>query len=221
MNSPGRPCALDDTRCAEICDLVADGKSIRAVARLVGCNVKTIRRHAARNPNFGRLLATAEISARHDPLKMMRRAAGASWRAAAWLLERTDPNRYAKQPPATCRPEDLDRAFTRIMDSALSHVSDAESRNAMYESLAKIMEEETARLFLPPSVRQVAPQSHYEQNLDDQRLKDLLDSLSKPLKPRSADPLNPEKAPSGAPGGPKTNPAKSSSNPGENATSPR
>jgi hypothetical protein len=150
MNAPGRPCTLDDARCAEICDLVADGKSIRAVARLVGCNVKTIRRHAARNPNFGRLLATAEISARHDPLKMMRRAAGASWRAAAWLLERTDPQRYAKQPPGACRPEDLDRAFTRIMDSALSHVSDAESRSAMYESLAKIMEEETTRLFLPP-----------------------------------------------------------------------
>jgi hypothetical protein len=217
MNSPGRPCALDDARCAEICDLVADGNSIRAVARLVGCNVKTIRRHAIRNPNFGRLLATAEISARHDPLKMMRRSAGASWRAAAWLLERTDPARFAKQPPATCRPEDLDRAFTRIMDGALSHVSGAESRNAMYESLAKIMEEETMRLFLPPSVRQAAPQSHYDQKLEDQRLKDLLDSLCQPLKPRAVDPSNPEKVSTGAADGPKTNPAKTSSNPGENS----
>jgi hypothetical protein len=217
MNSPGRPCALDDARCAEICDLVADGKSIHAVARLVGCNVKTIRRHAARNPNFGRLLATAEISARHDPLKMMRRAAGASWRAAAWLLERTDPERFAKQSPATCRPADVDQAFTRIMDSALSHVSGDEPRRAMYQSLAKIMEEETMRLFLPPSVRQVAPQSQYDRNLEDQRLKDLLDSLSKPLKPRDADPANEEKVPSGAPCGPKTKPAATASNPEENA----
>ena len=218
MNSPGRPCALDDARCAEICDLVGNGHSVRAVARLVGCNVKTIRRHAARNPNFARLLATAEISARHDPLKMMRRSAGASWRAAAWLLERTDPARYAKQPSGACRPEDLDRAFTRIMDSALSHVSGAESRNALYESLAKIMEEETMRLFLPPSVRQAAPQSHYDQKLEDQRLKDLLDSLSKPFTPRGSDPSSSEKAPSGAPSDPKTNPAKTSSNPGENST---
>jgi hypothetical protein len=221
MNAPGRPCALDDARCAEICDLVADGKSIRAVARLVGCNVKTIRRHAARNPNFGRLLATAEISARHDPLKMMRRAAGASWRAAAWLLERTDPERYSKQPPATCRPADVDQAFTRIMDSALSHVSGDEPRRAMYQSLSKIMEEETVRLFLPPSVRQVAPQSQFDRNLEDQRIKDLLDSLCNPRKPDAADPTHEKKAPSGAPSGPKTNPPKSSSNPGENSNSPR
>ena len=77
------------------------------------------------------------------------------------------------------------------------------------------------RLFLPPSVRHVAPQSQYDQKLEEQRLKDLLDSLSKPLKPRDADPLTPEKAPSGAPSGPKTNPAKTSSNPGENSNSPR
>ncbi|HEX6963687.1 MAG TPA: hypothetical protein VF175_17605, partial [Lacipirellula sp.] len=122
MSSPGRPCVLDEADYSEICDLVADGHSVPTVARLIGCDVKTIRRHALRHDRFARLLRTAELSARNDPLKMMRRAAHGSWRAAAWLLERTDPERYGKQPSAACRPEDVDRTFTRIMETVLSQV---------------------------------------------------------------------------------------------------
>jgi hypothetical protein len=216
MDSPGRPYVLDDRRCAEICDLAAAGHSIRNVARLIGCDVKTIRRHAARDPNFGRLLTTAVISARHDPLKMMRRAAGASWRAAAWLLERTEPDRYGKQPPATCRPEDVDRAFTRIMDTALGHIQGDAPRRAMYQSLAKVMEAETIRLFLPPAVRNVVPKQDLTFHVDDQRLKDFLDSVSNCYSPSKAPAPPPDKAPSASPAGPKTGPSKTPANPEAN-----
>lgn len=183
MSSPGRPCVLDEAAYAEICDLVADGHSVATVARLIGCDVKTIRRHALRNDRFARLLRTAELAARNDPLKMMRRAAHGSWRAAAWLLERTDPERYGKQPSAACRPEDVDRTFTRIMETALSQIQGEAPRRTMYHSLAKIMEEETVRLFLPAAARRANHNSEPTSHVDAQRLNDLLDSLSKPNNP--------------------------------------
>src|SRR5688572_5137950 len=111
MNVTGRPCTLDPAKRAEICDLLAAGQSVRAAARTIGCDVKTIRRHAERDENFARLLRKAELRARKDPLKMLQRAAGTSWRAAAWLLERTDPQHYGKQSAIACRPEQLRDAF--------------------------------------------------------------------------------------------------------------
>jgi hypothetical protein len=186
MPSPGRPRVLDETRCNEICDLVAAGHSVATAARLVGCDVRTIRRHACRDESFGRRLRTAEVSARNDPLKMMRRAAHGSWRAAAWLLERTDPERYGKLPPANCRPEDVDRTFTRIMETVLSQIDGESPRRAMYLSLAKVMEEESVRLFLPRGVRRPDQNSDFAMHVDQQRLSDLLDSLSTPRKAASA-----------------------------------
>ena len=186
MPSPGRPPVLDETRCTEICDLVAAGHSVATAARLIGCDARTVRRHAGRDENFGRMLRTAEVSARNDPLKMMRRAAHGSWRAAAWLLERTDPERYGKQPPPTCRPEDVDRTFTRIMETVLSQIEDDGPRRAMYQSLVKVMEDESVRLFLPRGVRRADQNCDWTVHVDQQRLKDFMDALSGPQEPDSA-----------------------------------
>jgi hypothetical protein len=218
MQPPGRPLALDDEKCTEICDLVTAGHSVAAAARLMGCNVKTIRRHAQRDDRFGRLLRAAELAAQNDPLKLMRRAAGGSWRAAAWLLERTDPERYAKQPTATCRPQDVDRAFTRIMDAALALIRGDAERRAMYQSLAKVMEEETVELFLPPSVRRASPKCASTSYVDQQRLSDLLDSIARPWKPATPPENSAEtrdSVPRANPRDPKTQAPQTSSKPGE------
>lgn len=223
MQPIGRPHALDEDRCAEICDLVTAGHPLNAVARLVGCNVKTIRRHAERDERFARMLGTAEIAARHDPIKMMRRAAGSSWRAAAWILERTEPERYGKQPPATCRPEDLDRTFTRIMDTALGQIQGDAQRRAMYQSLAKVMEEESVSLFLPPSVRRATQKQDHTFHVDEQRMQDLFDSL-RPVSEASRTSTSPPQARGSVPRpqtpSPKTPASKTDSNPAKNS-SPR
>jgi hypothetical protein len=219
MNTPGRPFRLDEQQSSEICDLVAAGHSIRSVARMVGCDVKTIRRHAARDQQFARLLAAAELSARQDPLKMMRRATGASWRAAAWMLERTDPDRYGKQRPVGCRPQDLDRTFTRIMDVALGLVRGEQERRAMYLALAKVMEEETVQLFLPPSVRRASSTSDFTFHVDSQRFQDMLDSAARPAElpetPKSSTQSR-DKVPTRPVPGPKTQSPKTPLNPERN-----
>ncbi|QDT72740.1 hypothetical protein I41_19230 [Lacipirellula limnantheis] len=85
----GRPRRLNAEKCQEICRLVAAGHSFAAVARAMGCNVKTIRRHADFDPQFQRRLEAAAIVARSSPLQVIRRAAQTNPQAAAWLRERT------------------------------------------------------------------------------------------------------------------------------------
>jgi hypothetical protein len=81
----GQPPVLNDADCAEICELIAAGCSATAVARLIGRNVKTIWRHAARDQAFGQGLRAAQRVARNQPHEVIRRAAASSPRAAAWL----------------------------------------------------------------------------------------------------------------------------------------
>ena len=221
MSSAGRPHALNEARCAEICDLVAAGHTVAAVARLIGCNVKTIRRHASRDEEFGRLLRAAELSSRADPLKMMRRAAGGSWRAAAWLLERTEPERYARQAPATCRPELVQQAFTRLIEAALQRLGDEASRRTVYQQLNQVAEEQTLRLFLPPSVRTTGPNPDHTPFVDQQRFHDYLEALTQPWQERAATPQKGDSVPGAATLHPKTQTPNSPPNPGENRSSRR
>lgn len=93
---PGRPRLLDDTKRREICALVSAGTGLPKAARYVGCSVKTIRRESQRNATFGEQLRRAEMAAQLSPLDALRRAAGTHWRAAAWILERCDPQQFGR-----------------------------------------------------------------------------------------------------------------------------
>ncbi len=62
---------------------------------------------------------------------MMRRAAHGSWRAAAWLLERTDPERYAKRPASSASPEQFEGALTVVLEAALEATAPDE-RSAVF-----------------------------------------------------------------------------------------
>src|SRR5262245_30409408 len=87
----GRRRILNDAKCQEVCSLVTAGCGIEDAARHVGCVPKTIFREARRNPDFGKSLKEAQTAAELTPLNAMRDAAKQNWRAAAWLLERTNP----------------------------------------------------------------------------------------------------------------------------------
>jgi hypothetical protein len=98
---PGRPRALDETKRREICALVSAGCGLGGAARYVGCDASTIRREARRNPDFARELRHAHRDCELAPLNAMRKAASRHWRAAAWLLERSDVQRFGKVDPQT------------------------------------------------------------------------------------------------------------------------
>jgi hypothetical protein len=96
---PGRPRALDDAKRREICALVAGGCGLREAARYVRCGINTIRREAERNPEFSDQIRRSESYAQLSPLRAMQHAVGTHWRAAAWMLERAFPERFARPEP--------------------------------------------------------------------------------------------------------------------------
>ena len=96
MNILGRPRALTEIKKREVCALLAAGGTMRFAGDYVGCSVKTIRNEADRDPEFGRDIHEAQLSAQLEPLRALRRKATTHWRAAAWLLERSRPEHFAR-----------------------------------------------------------------------------------------------------------------------------
>jgi hypothetical protein len=116
---PGRPRALDDVKRREICALVAGGCGLREAARYVRCNIYTIRREAERNAEFDEQLRRAETYAQLSPLRAMQAAVATHWRAAAWFLERTFPERFARPEPGAFGS----RQARELLNEALSVIS--------------------------------------------------------------------------------------------------
>jgi hypothetical protein len=78
-------------------------------------------------------------------LKMMQHAARAHWRAAAWLLERTDPA-YAKRPLDAASPNQFHAGLEFVMEAALAAIP-PELHEQVYEYMTAAAEEAFACLF--------------------------------------------------------------------------
>jgi len=120
----GRPRALDDAKRREICALIAGGCGLREAARYVRCAVKTIRREAERNPEFQEQLSRSEMYAQLSPLRAMQQAVATHWRAAAWMLERAYPRRFARRDPAAFGPQQARRLLNEVLDIIGSEIAD-------------------------------------------------------------------------------------------------
>ena len=101
----GRQRVLDDAKQREVCALVSAGCSLAAAARYVDCAPRTIRREARRNAAFAERFRKARVTAQLSPLQAMNRAAATHWRAAAWMLERSDPDNFAPRVTPAFRPK--------------------------------------------------------------------------------------------------------------------
>jgi len=143
--SLGRPRALDDAKRREVCALFTAGFEFHEAARYVGCTPQTIRREIRRNPEFRRSVHDALFAARLAPEKLLRQAAGRNWRAAAWLLERTEPHVYGRSVPPTCTPDDLDAACRWVIDVALHEVG-FEQREAVFDRLVAVFRDVKAQI---------------------------------------------------------------------------
>ncbi|MGA2064234.1 MAG: helix-turn-helix domain-containing protein [Thermoguttaceae bacterium] len=103
----GRPASLDEEKRAQIVALLANGSSRRVATTIVGCSPSTLTRTASRDPTFAEQLARAERNVEIEALRAIRHAAKLPcyWRAAAWMLERRNPDDFAHRPP---------KQFTRV-----------------------------------------------------------------------------------------------------------
>lgn len=100
---------LDEFRKREILAILSVGCSRRTAARYVGCSPSTISRTAERDPAFAEALHKAETKAQILFMKNIAAAAKKEqyWRAAAWALERLNPQDYAARSPNSVTLEQI------------------------------------------------------------------------------------------------------------------
>ena len=67
-----------------------------------------------RNPEFFEDLRKAELAAQIVPLHALRKAASNNWRAAAWLLERTQPNAFGPRRPLHFSVDEVQDAMQSV-----------------------------------------------------------------------------------------------------------
>jgi len=132
---------LTDEKRRKIITLLANGSSRRVAAQYVGCAPSTITRTAARDPAFAEQLATAEKSAEIDALRYIRIAARKDryWRAAAWILERKNPEDFARRPPTLFTGEEVFHMISQIVEILHDDLPEANCQRAI-EKLEELIE---------------------------------------------------------------------------------
>lgn len=120
--------------------MISVGAGIEAAARHVGCSTWTIRREAQRDEAFARQLQEAETACQLAPLRMVRQAAETQWRAAAWLLERTCPERFARRSADAVTPGELEDLLEKTASILVDECYDQPHRQHVVQRLRELQE---------------------------------------------------------------------------------
>lgn len=126
-------------RRAKFCELIAESHTIEEASEAVGVSIRTVQRERKRDEDFDHEVLLA-LQKTPDPLKLMEQAARAHWRAAAWLLERQNPEEYARKPVNTTSPKKVATALRFVQEAALEAVP-KEFHEALYKHVQAAMEE--------------------------------------------------------------------------------
>jgi hypothetical protein len=153
MAARGRRPVLDEGKKREILAILAVGGSRRVAASYVGCAVSTIQSTACRDAEFGQAIRHAEHQSELAYLKNIQTAAKKEqyWRAAAWALERRNPNEYGRRKPDVLTPEQVTFLLAQLAEIVLSEVPVASFRkkilkrlDALYSALRRSAKKEPA-----------------------------------------------------------------------------
>ncbi|WP_428307071.1 hypothetical protein [Lacipirellula sp.] len=109
----------------QFCQLVRTSATLVEAAEAVGVSLRTVQRERKYDEDFDHELCLA-LSAPPDPLKLMHAAARTHWRAAAWLLERTRPEQYARRPTNMAHAGQVNHAVNAVMEAVLQLLPPAE-----------------------------------------------------------------------------------------------
>lgn len=149
----GRPPALDETKQATVCALIAVGCSRRQAAEYVGCSPATIANLAKRDAPFAEQLRQALLQREVTPLKNVVAASGRSWRAGAWLLERRYPERYGRRQPGMVSRGEMVHFAEKIGRIICNHIRDPLGLEQVESDIQRMMRE------VMSEVREAAPRA--------------------------------------------------------------
>jgi len=122
----------------KFCELVRQSYSLAEAAQGVGVTLRTVQRYRREEEDFDQEVRMAKLS-KPDPLKLMESAARTHWRAAAWLLERTKPETYARKRGDLASGLKVTKALRLMMETALAHTPE-EARTELFKHLDKTYE---------------------------------------------------------------------------------
>ena len=163
MNSPyihERRRIMDPAKKVKFCQLIRESQTIEHAAEWVDVSIRTVQRERKRDEDFDHEVRLA-LQATPDPLTLMENAARTHWRAAAWLLERTRPEQFARKPANTARDYQVEAALHMLLEAALAATAPAEWFTApgwFNEQPAAPLSPKTAEA--TPSDATPAPRSH-------------------------------------------------------------
>lgn len=118
--------------------MITAGCGMQAAARYVGCAASTIRREAQRNTQFEQRIRNAFLTAELQPLDTIRKAAGTHWRAAAWLLERTNPHRYGRYHLRELKPDLLEAYSEQLAELLVDEIEDTQTARRIIRQMQRI-----------------------------------------------------------------------------------
>ena len=147
MAKRGRRPVLDQYKKREILAIISMGHSRRTAARYVGCAPSTIANTAERDAAFARGLRQAELKSEIDNMKNIQEAAKKAqyWRAAAWILERRNPEDFAPKNPNALTIDDLRQLLAEFVQIIMEEITVARYRNRLLKRLDVL----TARFHQP------------------------------------------------------------------------
>lgn len=140
-NRRSRKPALDEHRQDMICAIVAVGCTYETAADYVGVAASTIYRTAERQPAFRAKLnkACAQVQ-----LHLVRRIYDCAdgkqgWRAAAWLLSRRFPDRFAQRGANTVTPRQIAATLKNFTQIIAEEVPDRDARRRIRLRVRKLV----------------------------------------------------------------------------------
>jgi hypothetical protein len=162
----GRPPVLDEGKQREITAIIAMGCSRRTAAQYVGCAPSTIQYTAEHNEKFAEKLERAQSQAVVTHMKNINTAAKKAqyWRAAAWALERLNPEEYASPHPDLLTAEQISNLMAYLSQIVVEEVTESRYRKKILKRLGEISK----------MVSAVAPNKH-ALNHEDSRNSDTAD----------------------------------------------
>lgn len=142
MTQRGRPRVLaDEQKRRTLLAMISVGAGLETAAKHAGCSTWTVRREVQRDEQFAQQLREAETAAELAPLQTMRKAASTQWRAAAWLLERMNPERFVRRQPQALAPTDVRSLLDSVANLMADECDDPEQQQRMIRRLAELQEE--------------------------------------------------------------------------------
>ena len=139
MDTPIRHFLTEQQR-ASVYDSFSSGGSYEMAADCCGATVEMIEAEESCDPCFTQKNCCARMTSEANLLKALTGAAGDSkqWRAAAWLLERLYPERYARRKPNTLSLKDHEQRLQQIADLVKS-IAPSEVWTQLREQLEKLI----------------------------------------------------------------------------------